>query len=248
MTRGKPWLRGVFLLTIGMLAAATLSIAPATAGKFLTKKRALRLFYPRAEADARFIEVGEKATSAGTADNADTLDNIDSTGFLTPAQGDSSYLPATGELRINASPMTWQVISAAPGVPPSTPSIGSTTFGGSSGMVSDVPIAISPTLPTELNGRSLELVGVNACYATDAVTTLDVARIQVTTNAAGAGSTSTLLTDTEDRTDINCRNYTLSTPEPIAPEDDIAMLFTVDYSTNAGFFSAGRATFILAIV
>ena len=68
--------RGVAVLLLALLAAGVVASSPATAGKFLTKKRALKLFYPKSEADARFINVGEKAG------DADTLDGKDSTAFL----------------------------------------------------------------------------------------------------------------------------------------------------------------------
>jgi hypothetical protein len=166
--------------------------------------------------------------------------------YLTPTQGDGRYLPASGQIQLNASPLTWQKISAAPGVDtlPQRPSIGATSFGGSSGALSDVPVAIEPTLPTVLVGKPLKFVGVNACYATDAVTTLDTVMIHLTTNAAGSGNTSQLLTDPTNRTDIACRDYTLPTPHALAPGEDVSLEYDVNYSTNAGFFTAGRATFI----
>jgi len=42
-----------------VLAAGALAITPATAGKFLTKKRALKLFYTKAGADAQFVDPAE---------------------------------------------------------------------------------------------------------------------------------------------------------------------------------------------
>lgn len=217
MLRGRAWARGVVLLAIGMLAAGALSLSPATAGKFLTKKKANKLFLTPAEGDSMFI---------------------------TPAEGDASYLPATGELRLNASPMTWQKTNAAATqVSPAEQSIGSTTFGGSTSAVQDVPFSISPTLPTVLSGRSLELVGVNACYVTDS-TTIDNAQIHVTNN----GNTSMLLDDPTNRSDDDCMSATLGTPRPIAATEDVTFGFIVDYSSNGQSFSAGRATFIFNIV
>lgn len=39
--------RGVAVLVVAMLGAGAFAISPATAGKFLTKKRALKLFYAK---------------------------------------------------------------------------------------------------------------------------------------------------------------------------------------------------------
>ena len=166
--------------------------------------------------------------------------------FLTPSQGDGRYLPASGQIRLNASPLTWQKISAAPGIDTlgQRPSIGGTTFGGSSMALDNVPVAIEPTLPTVLVGKPLTFVGVNVCYATDPITTLDTARISLTTNTSGGGNTSDLFIDTTNRTDDACRDYTLPAPHVLAPEEDVSLSFEVDYSANAGFFHAGRATFI----
>jgi hypothetical protein len=68
--------RGVAVLVVAMLGAGAFASSPATAGKFLTKKRALKLFYAKSAADARFINVGEKAG------DANLLDGQDSTAFL----------------------------------------------------------------------------------------------------------------------------------------------------------------------
>jgi hypothetical protein len=51
--------RGVGVLLLVVLAAGALAITPATAGKFLTKKRAMKLFYTKAAADALFIDGAE---------------------------------------------------------------------------------------------------------------------------------------------------------------------------------------------
>ena len=72
--------RGVAVLVVGFLAAGAFAIGPAGAAKFLTKKKALKLFYTKAASDARFINVGEKAS------DSDKLDGIDSTGFLEQAE------------------------------------------------------------------------------------------------------------------------------------------------------------------
>jgi len=99
-----------------------------------------------------------------------------------------------------------------------------------------------------LVGKALALVGVDACYATDAITTLTTAKIHVTRSSNGAGSTTTPLIDTTDRgpNEAACRTYALPDPIPLLPQDDVALEFDVDYSANAGFFHAGRATFILS--
>ncbi len=60
----SPIGRGIALLAVATLAAGTLVISPATAGKFLTKKKATKLFYTKGGADTRFINVGELFSSS----------------------------------------------------------------------------------------------------------------------------------------------------------------------------------------
>jgi len=71
------WGRGVAILTVGLLAAGAFSLSPASAAKFLTKKKAMKLFYTKKVADARFINAGEKAS------DSDKLDGMDSAAFQT---------------------------------------------------------------------------------------------------------------------------------------------------------------------
>jgi len=246
----------IAISAIVALIVAGLAISPAFGGPgFLTKKKASKLYakkksvYTKAAADARYLTPSQADSRYLTQSQADgrylTQGQADSR-YLTQSQADGRYLPADGPIRINASPMTWQKISAAPGIDtlPQRPEIGATGFGGSSMALSNVPVAIQPTLPTELVGRPLTFVGVNACYATDAITTLSTVWIHLTTNTNGSGNTEDLLIDTTDRNDDNCRDYTLPTPHTMAPGEDISLQYSVDYSANAGFFSAGRATFI----
>ncbi|MGH2686668.1 MAG: hypothetical protein ACRDJP_14480, partial [Actinomycetota bacterium] len=74
---------------IGVLAAAALvagvAIGPAGAGKFLTKKKAAKLFYTRGEADSRFLTPGQGDSRYLTPSQADAS-------YLTQSQGDSRYL------------------------------------------------------------------------------------------------------------------------------------------------------------
>jgi hypothetical protein len=163
--------------------------------------------------------------------------------YLTATQGDGRYLQASGEIRLNAPPMMWQKTNAGSS-DKQLPSIGSTSFGNTTGATSD-EVLIQPTVPNALLGKPLTLVAIEACYATTTNSTLDTVFVHTTTNDTGvtAGG-SPLLTDTTDRTDDACRTYTLPTPHTLAPDEDVSLGFDVDFSTNAASFTAGRATFI----
>jgi len=59
--------RGAGVLLLVVLAAGALAITPATAGKFLTKKRARQLFYTKAQVDHRlsgFLHAGASAAAS----------------------------------------------------------------------------------------------------------------------------------------------------------------------------------------
>lgn len=52
--------RGALVLAVTMLAAGAFAGAPAlSAGKGLTKKRALKLFFTKAQSEARFLDQAE---------------------------------------------------------------------------------------------------------------------------------------------------------------------------------------------
>jgi hypothetical protein len=68
--------RRIAVLLVALLGTGALIASPASAGKFLTKKKAMKLFYSKSVADARFVNVGERAG------DADMLDRKDSTAYL----------------------------------------------------------------------------------------------------------------------------------------------------------------------
>jgi hypothetical protein len=239
------------LIALGAIAAISLMLTPSFSASVLTKFKAKKLFYTKGQSDSRYLTPSQgdsRYLTPGAGDARYLTPGSGDARYLTPGTGDARYLPDNGQIRINASPMTWQKISGAPGIDTlgQNPSIGGTSFGGSSGALSDVPVAIEPTMPTVLVGRPLTFVGVNVCYGTDQ-TTLDTVRINVTTNSNGSGNTNSPLIDGTDRTDDACRDYTLSTPHLLAPGDDVSLELAVDYSSNAQFFFAGRATFVFQL-
>ena len=63
---GSAMMRAVAVLAMAAVAAGVLAGVSVGAGKALTKKKALKLFYTKGGADSRFINVGELATSYKT--------------------------------------------------------------------------------------------------------------------------------------------------------------------------------------
>jgi hypothetical protein len=136
--------------------------------------------------------------------------------------------------------------NAASNLPPN-PEIGATGFGPTASSVT-MTAAIEPTLPNELVGQPVSLVGVNACYNNNQ-TTLTSVRVNTTTNTSGSPATGApLVEDNTARTDDACRDYNLSSPHLIGGTEDISLAFGVSFpGTPGSFFSAGRATFIFQL-
>jgi len=220
------------------VVAFSVILAPSFSKGVFTKVKAKALFYTKSQSDSRYLTASQGDGRYLTPAQGDGR-------YLTPVAGDDRYLPDGGEIRLNASPLTWQKLNAAITIQVS-PTTGETTFGGSTGAIDNMPAAIEPSLPTVFAGQPLTFVGVNACYGTSQ-TTIDTATINLTTNTTGGGNTSQLLNDPTDRTDDACRDYILSTPHVLAPGEDVDFEFVVDYSANAQFFHAGRATFIFEL-
>lgn len=61
---GASFLRGAAVVILAAVAAVALAGVSTGAGKALTKKKALKLFYTKGGADARFINVGEIFSSS----------------------------------------------------------------------------------------------------------------------------------------------------------------------------------------
>jgi hypothetical protein len=234
--------RIVGLTALCAAVVVALIVTPGFSASFLTKGKAKSLFFTKSQSDSRYLTPGQADAKYLTPSQADGK-------YLTPNQGDASYLPASGEIKVNADPMTWMNLNG--GVTFSgflqRATTGGTIFGGSSGAIVDLPVAIEPTLPTVLAGKTLTFVGVEACYNNDG-TTIDQTRINLTTNTSGSTSTNSILLDATDRTDDACRTYAPTAgPHVLAPNEDVSLEFDVNYSANAQFFTGERATFIFQL-
>jgi hypothetical protein len=93
-----------------MLAAGALAITPASAGKFLTKKKALGLFYTKAQADGRYLTQAQGDARYLTQAQGDARYLTEAQGdarYLTEAQGDARYLTQTqGDARYAPAGLT----------------------------------------------------------------------------------------------------------------------------------------------
>ncbi len=102
-------------------------------------------------------------------------------------------------------------------------------------------LSIFPSIPTVLYGKSLQLLGVEFCYAAQANAYLSYVEINKTTYA---GDRTMLFSDSTDRTDAACRYYVLAAPETLTAEDGLNFFAQAVWVTSTNF-NVGRATFVL---
>ncbi len=73
--RSSTMVRGVAVLIVALLALSAIGFVPATAGKFLPRKKAFRLFYKKSAANALFAAQGDllwaQVSSSGVLDSSD---------------------------------------------------------------------------------------------------------------------------------------------------------------------------------
>lgn len=192
-------------------------------------KKSLKHLYKHL--DPRYVNVGEKATSAATADsaaNADKLDNIDSAQFV---QNQGSI-----KIAVNKPWKVW----------PGPITISDNFFGfndfSSAGANANQRVILIPDIPVTLYGRSLQLTGMQLCYnATNANVVLDeVALLRSAANNANTINSNFVVNDTTDRNDNTCRTYS-GTPQVMAPNAFATVELTVDW-LGAGGFTVSRTT------
>ncbi len=102
-------------------------------------------------------------------------------------------------------------------------------------------LSIYPSIPTVLYGKSLQLLGVELCYAAQANAYLSYVEIN---KATSAGNRTMLFSDATDRTDAACRYYVLEEPETLTAEDGLNLFVQATWTTSTNF-NLGRATFVL---
>ncbi|MGH2677347.1 MAG: hypothetical protein ACRDHB_03160, partial [Actinomycetota bacterium] len=104
----SPVWRGAAVLAVGIVTSGAFAMTPAlSAGKPLTKARALKLFYTKAQADekfldqsegdARFLNGGEKAVDADAVDGIDSSDlaqKLDNVVTVSSSGGDFTSIQA----------------------------------------------------------------------------------------------------------------------------------------------------------
>jgi len=168
-----------------------------------------------------------------TAADAETLDGIDSTGFLRPQ----------GLILVSTSHKDWVVQTGAVVTANYSRNV---AYFSSAGAVADQFIGVGPALPVALYGRRIELLGVEFCYSASPSAVLDDVFLTAYANSTtGFSSTQlTSLNDQTDRTDSACRVYNLATPFTLTGEELIEFSARVDYLAAASFY-VGRTTFIM---
>ena len=221
-------IRGAF--TLAVLAALVITALMSPVGAALNKKKVNKIVkktaYTKAEADGRFINIGEKSS------DSELLDGVDSGGFIQP---EDRVLVSTGN-------RNW--VSQSTGITANHAS--NTTLFTSGGADANTFLGVSPDLPVALYGRSLQLRGVEFCYTNSDATTLDAVILVVFENSTGGSATTEAVSflDDTDREDDACRLYTLPTPLTLTGEHLVGFTARVDFVAPTDF-QVARTTFVL---
>lgn len=157
-------------------------------------------------------------------------------------QSSADVPPATGLITVHAGNGNWRPFSSTDDLKFSyfsnalqiaKPGVGSSF------------VAIHPDLPTTLYGRSLQLVGVELCYAASADAFVTYVELNVTTSSAGAGTRLLVLSDATDRTDSACRYYVPASPVGLSAEHGANFYLQGTWTVANSPLSLSRTTFVL---
>jgi len=166
--------------------------------------------------------------------------------YFTEAESDARYLRHQGLILLSVPPSAWA--SASSGVTLNHFSNLVDIERASASGVGGVFASATPTVPTALYGKRLQLRGWEFCYdATDADVVLSTVNVEVhrTTSASIFGSEAGAVRDDVDRDDATCRVTTDSTPTVLTEDDSIFATVRLDYLNDGGRFRAARLTLIL---
>lgn len=106
-------------------------------------------------------------------------------------------------------------------------------------------IALHPTLPTILYGKSLQLTAVEFCYTATATVMLNYIEINVPTHAAApSADQGKQFSDNTDRTDSICRYYALPAPVTLTADMVVDVYVAINWASSDAF-QVGRTTFVL---
>lgn len=183
---------------------------------------------------------GSDITSAvASAEDANTLDGLDSTDFVRHS----------GLVLVNSSAREWLKLGAWAGRAEENwrrEATWARFLGG--GISQDMVFTLQPEIPVALYGKRLRFLGAELCYdATDAGPVVDAVILNVYTNANDVGgSPTTSQTDGTDRDDEACRVYLLSSPVELTADNTVTLQVQVDW-VDAGDMLFGRTTFVLGV-
>ena len=168
------------------------------------------------------------------APDADSLDGVDSSGYVDVA--------GEGDVVVQLPFHDWNTATA--GVTRTynqgdlTVSLSSTSSG--------VSFSLTPTLPTVLHGKSMELRGFELCYdASSTGTTLSNVQEILVVNSTGTTILLAELQDSTDRDDKNCRLYESPTPPLLTEDVTLSIHTTVAWSETGAPFKFSKAALFL---
>ena len=168
-------------------------------------------------------------------------------GVVTRAQAAVMIKRATekGEFLVSVGPSGW--------VPVNNPTFGAIpTIDYSSNSANLGTTQINPkqfvasaNAPTAIFGRYTRLKGAKLCYTASAQAQLAAVMVMKVGNENnGSGSPNSFISDTNLRTDENCRTYLISDPPNMTSGEHVAIALTVSFADTASKFKVSSVTFI----
>lgn len=154
--------------------------------------------------------------------------------------------PATGEIRINSSPNSWDFSGNQPGPGTLTIFRNDAFFGLTSSVANTTHVFLmTPDFPSGLYGRKLNVTGMEYCYTTSFNARVNGINAWLGAQTSGASSTYTMLfNDSTVRVDAACRYYSF---EPQALDDNSILSVYAYIGWNSDGAGAtillGRVTF-----
>jgi hypothetical protein len=238
---------------VAVMVVVALTMTAADAAVICQKKSGAVVVRPSACKKKETALDLSQFVSVGKAPDSDTLDGIDSTGFLQAGQkaadaetldgiDASAFLQPEGLILVSASHKEWVAQTGSVVTASYSRNVASFTPPGAA---ANQFLGIGPALPVALYGRRVELLGVEFCYSASATALIDDVYLTAYDNSTTGFSSTQIagLNDPPTGRTIRAASTT-SPPVDAFRKELIEFSVKVDYSAAAPFY-VGRTTFIM---
>ena len=191
--------------------------------------------------------------SASARPDAETLDGIDSAGFVQAGTAidaatldgldSSDFMRSTGTYLLTIGHGGWHKFNYADATYPSSITGANATWSSSSAAA--YYLGVEAQLPAILNGKALSLTGLQLCYGASSSASLAYVEVNAIDATSGLGTTTTLGSDASLRTDTACRTYSLAQPHTLAYSEGVGVVIAVNWTSPNTLFRISRTSLIL---